>query len=155
LSGGLAHKLRTAGRLGPADLSLIAQAWLALLWADISVSLLPYAWWRGRLRRATSGEPGSAESLDRALFQAFGIALRNHIRPMNCLRRGLALHRLLVRRGVASRLVIGVRRPEDRLEAHAWIESAGRVLGDRPDVATLYTPLAPGEEGSAAVLPFD
>jgi hypothetical protein len=154
LSGGLAHKLRTAGRLGAADLLLVARAWLALFWADICVGLLPYPWWRGRLVRAASGVPGSTVPPDKAFFQAFGIALRNHLHAMNCLRRSLALHRLLARRGVASRLVIGVRRTEGGLEAHAWIESAGRVLGDRPDVAALYTPLPPGEEGAAA-LPFN
>jgi hypothetical protein len=155
LSGGLTHKLRTAGRLDPADLLLVAQAWLALLWADISVSLLPYPWWRGRLRRAAAGVSGRAELPGKALLRAFGIAVRNHIRPMNCLRRSLALHRLLVRRGMASRLVIGVRRPAGGLEAHAWVESAGRVVGDRSDVASHYTPLAPGDDDGASMLPFD
>lgn len=44
-----------------------------------------------------------------------------------CLMRSLVLLRMLARRGVVCRLVIGVR-PGERFEAHAWIEHAGHPL---------------------------
>jgi hypothetical protein len=44
-----------------------------------------------------------------------------------CLMRSLVLLRMLARRGVACRLVIGVR-PGDELTAHAWIEHQGIPL---------------------------
>jgi hypothetical protein len=44
-----------------------------------------------------------------------------------CLMRSLVLLRMLARRGVVCRLVIGVR-PGESLEAHAWIEHAGHPL---------------------------
>ena len=46
-----------------------------------------------------------------------------------CLMRSLVLLRVLSRRGVAGSLVIAVRPEErDRLDAHAWVEVAGRPL---------------------------
>lgn len=44
-----------------------------------------------------------------------------------CLMRSLVLLRMLARRGVVCRLVIGVR-PGEKFEAHAWIEHAGHPL---------------------------
>lgn len=51
-----------------------------------------------------------------------------------CLVRSLVLTSLLVRRGIESSLVIGVR-PDPSFEAHAWVECAGTPLlpaGDEP-----------------------
>jgi hypothetical protein len=51
-----------------------------------------------------------------------------------CLVRSLVLTSLLVRRGIQSSLIIGVR-SEPKFEAHAWVECAGMPLlppGDEP-----------------------
>jgi hypothetical protein len=39
-----------------------------------------------------------------------------------CLPRALAAHAMLRRRGIASRLCLGVARGRDTLSAHAWVE---------------------------------
>ena len=39
-----------------------------------------------------------------------------------CLPRALAAHAMLRRRGIASRLCLGVARKEGELAAHAWVE---------------------------------
>jgi Transglutaminase-like superfamily len=39
-----------------------------------------------------------------------------------CLPRALAAHAMLRRRGIASRLCLGVARDRDALSAHAWVE---------------------------------
>lgn len=44
-----------------------------------------------------------------------------------CLMRSLVLLRMLARRGVVCKLVIGVK-PGERFEAHAWIEHDGHPL---------------------------
>lgn len=44
-----------------------------------------------------------------------------------CLAQSLTLTRMLARRGIESRLVIGVR-PGERFAAHAWVECDGRPL---------------------------
>jgi len=45
-----------------------------------------------------------------------------------CLPRALAAHVMLRRRGIASRLCLGVARERGGLAAHAWIEVGGRKL---------------------------
>src|SRR5262245_45113060 len=52
-----------------------------------------------------------------------------------CLPRALAAHAMLRRRGVASRLCLGVARDETGLTAHAWVEVAKqKALSDAEGV---------------------
>jgi hypothetical protein len=47
-----------------------------------------------------------------------------------CLPRALAAHAMLHRRGIASRLCLGVARHGDELAAHAWVEiGADKIVG--------------------------
>lgn len=63
-----------------------------------------------------------------------------------CLPEALAAHRLLQRHGVPAQLRIGVQRPGERLAAHAWVESRGRVvIGEIDDLAD-FQPLERGGE---------
>ncbi len=58
-----------------------------------------------------------------------------------CLPRALAAHAMLRRRGIASRLCLGVARSGDEVAAHAWIEVGDRkIVGD--DGADRFTQLA-------------
>src|ERR1700730_2430119 len=45
-----------------------------------------------------------------------------------CLPRGLAAYAMLRRRGIASRLCLGVAREGEALSAHAWIELGQEVI---------------------------
>lgn len=74
----------------------------------------------------------AAERIVRAVDRAAGCG-PGFLRP-SCLPRSLTLWWLLRRAGQPAELRIGVRRAADRLEAHAWVELEGRVLGDLPDV---------------------
>ena len=48
-----------------------------------------------------------------------------------CLPRALAAHAMLRRRGIASRLCLGVAREGPELTAHAWLEiGKNRIVGD-------------------------
>ena len=58
-----------------------------------------------------------------------------------CLPRALAAHAMLRRRGIASRLCLGVARNDRDLTAHAWIEVGGRTLIGGED-AGRFAPLA-------------
>jgi len=61
--------------------------------------------------------------------------------PATCLSRALAAQVMLRRRGVPSRLCLGVARADDALAAHAWIEIAqGATVG--ADEAQRYTRIA-------------
>lgn len=69
----------------------------------------------------------------RALALAIGRASEfGFFRPA-CLVRSIALHRLLLARGiVGGRVQVGVVLQDGRLAAHAWVEYAGEILGDDP-----------------------
>lgn len=66
------------------------------------------------------------------------LAVQNTLIRPTCLVRSLTLWWLLRRRGIESGLRIGVRMREGKMEAHAWVERAGRVLNDAPDIGKQY-----------------
>jgi len=63
-----------------------------------------------------------------------------YLSPLDqCLPRSLALAATLARRGLAGRLVIGVRlRP---FLAHSWVQTGRAVLNDRPDIVRTFVPI--------------
>jgi len=64
----------------------------------------------------------------------------------NCLVRAVALQRLLEARGFPGSAVrVGARVDRGHFTAHAWVEYAGHVLGDRDWHVQRFTPLAPIE----------
>jgi hypothetical protein len=80
--------------------------------------------------------------LERALSRAvrFGV-----LRPRpKCLARAIALAALIRAAGVpGTRVRIGVQRSESgAFAAHAWVELAGRVVGDRVEYVATFTALA-------------
>ena len=78
---------------------------------------------------AIDARRAEARALARALDR---VASHGFSRPL-CLARSLALHYLLERRGIqGSEVRVGVRRAGTSLEAHAWVEWQGEVLGDDP-----------------------
>jgi hypothetical protein len=50
----------------------------------------------------------------------------------SCLAKSLTLWWLLARQGIATQLRIGIRKNEEKFEAHAWVERAGTALNE-PD----------------------
>src|SRR5205823_899665 len=61
----------------------------------------------------------------------------------NCLSRSLALLWLMKRHGVDAELCLGARMEEGQLAAHAWVESGGRIINDRPDVREKFAQFRP------------
>lgn len=132
-----------------AELRDAAVAVLALARAQLRVWTRP----PGRLvtlRPPAPDAPDASASaevprLERAVRDA-SVALeravrRGRLRP-SCLVRSLALADLLERRGVPGGLIrIGVRRDAGTLDAHAWVELDGRVVGDDPRRVRRFTPL--------------
>jgi Transglutaminase-like superfamily len=62
---------------------------------------------------------------------------------LTCLQRTMALHRLLARRGVATRPQIGVRKQGGELQAHAWLEYQGRIVNSSVAHCRQYQALRP------------
>ena len=104
-----------------------------------------------RLLAALSHRNGSSPSSQRPAARvvwAVKIAGR-YVPAASCLPQALTTQTMLKRRGYPAQIHIGLARSEaGMLEAHAWVESEGRVLvGDLTDLAR-YTPL-PSLEGQA------
>ncbi|HEU4978589.1 MAG TPA: lasso peptide biosynthesis B2 protein [Solirubrobacteraceae bacterium] len=74
-----------------------------------------------RARRTAEGDP-------RAVGRGLGRAVARTLTPLpadsRCLVRSLVLLRLLARRDIPARLVLGVT-PGERFAAHAWVEQDG------------------------------
>ena len=108
----------------------LREAAVALVLARIAIRLIPMARvlaWVGRPPRRTRRFPG-----DEAAWIAWAIETVGARRWMGAaaLQRALAMQAMLRRRGIASRLCLGVAREDGRLTAHAWVQ-VGRdiVLG--------------------------
>lgn len=70
------------------------------------------------------------------------VASRRGLVRGNCLSRSIALCWLLRRRAIPAQLRIGARKNGNQLEAHAWVEVAGRAVNDSDDVQTRFAPFA-------------
>ncbi|HVS63072.1 MAG TPA: lasso peptide biosynthesis B2 protein [Thermoanaerobaculia bacterium] len=62
-----------------------------------------------------------------------GSVARGGLVRVTCLRQAIALWWLLRRRRIACEIKLGVRRADDKVLAHAWVESGPIRLGAMPD----------------------
>ena len=136
------HKLLSFFHLPPADRLGLLQAWLLLLGVDLGLRWLSFTRLQALLSRAANPhQPDNpAETVRRWLVDLAG---RNHLYPMTCLRRALALQWLLARRGVQTRLRFGVKKEANELIAHAWLEREGIPVSEPELVTERYAALQP------------
>ncbi len=135
-------------RLPPAEWALALEALLLLLLAKLLSAGVPMRWWRRHLDMAEepppSGAPAAAtRRLASECAEASGLSPRRAGRIVRkvarrapfrtrCLARAMAAQWMLRRRGVASRLLFGVRRrgAPPALAFHAWLCVDGQpVIG--------------------------
>jgi hypothetical protein len=134
-----AFRLPRLDRLSGNDWLLLAEALPTLAWASLAIFLLPF-----RRVAATASEPrNAARTPDPQTARKIAWAVNAWARRVPwravCFQRGLAVHRMLRRRGYESVLHYGVAREEAKgLRAHVWV-----TLGDRAVVG--------GEEAPAFV----
>ena len=133
-------------------LALEAAAWLTL--ARVLVSYVPMRYWRRHVEAAGDGSDGvGPQPLGRAVGRMVRRVARRLPFEALCLPQAMAAKWMLRRRGVSSRLWIGVRRPAPGrpLDYHAWLTVDGEsVIGGRS--AGAYVPLPwplPPEAGAA------
>jgi len=148
---GAVRAIRIVARLPRRDASSFAAAWWALLACRLRLRF-PKALAAARLLRAelnASGDearpavPGSAR-----LVEVFELVVRNHVVAASCLPRALALKRYLRRSGVPSELRMGMRREAGPLEGHVWVESRGKIVGDRESFVSGYVRFRHAAPGS-------
>lgn len=120
---------------------LVATVSMPLFWVGLRVLGLTrvHAW--VRKTASASGAGVSTESM-RAMGRLVNTAAMRTIGPSNCLTRSLVLDWLLHRRGIDSRLRIGVKIDKGSLHAHAWVEFDGAPINDRSDVGQEFLPFA-------------
>lgn len=104
------------------------EAAIMLMLARLAVRFVPAARlfrWAGRPMKKVCRFAG-----DDAKWVAWAIEYTANRPGMDtqCLPRALAAHAMLRRRGIASRLCLGVAREGCDVTAHAWIEIGGRIL---------------------------
>lgn len=131
--------LRKWLKLSPVERRLLLRAWLLLGMIRVALWLLPFrVVYRLPARTQSAAPRCSIEQIGWAVAVA-GVYL-----PFaTCLPQALTAHVLLRRNGHAADLKIGVARDDrGRLEAHAWVESTGRiVIGGSAGSLARYTPL--------------
>jgi hypothetical protein len=100
----------------------LREAAVSLLLARIAVRLIPAARifaWANRpprqVRRFAADEIGW-------VLWAIDAAAAKSRKETLCLPRALATHSMLRRRGIVSRVCLGVAREQGKLAAHAWLE---------------------------------
>lgn len=138
------RKMRSAFRFSATEWLLFFQAWFWLLFFDIGLRTRPFPSLQTFAVRASAGLAPSSEQpedLILALKTAVDRARRNHLYPMTCLRRSLALQKMLTQRGIVSELKIGVQKELGTLSAHAWVEYRGKPIGEPEQVMDQYIPL--------------
>lgn len=142
--GALIRKFRRARALSFRGALAVVRAfgWIAII--RLGVRFLHYpalvAWLDRGLPRGGPAE-GTAAVIVKRSVTAVDIAARNSWPRPKCLARSLALRRMLRAAGIPAEMKIGVARPGDGFEAHAWVEVEGRVVNDAPDIATRFRPL--------------
>jgi hypothetical protein len=144
MTGKLSKFLALAG--AEKRIFLSAVMLLPLFWLGLRVFGL--ARFQARFERSPLGEQ---KSLPITALSGIGTLVNSAAHyapgPVTCLTRSLLLRWLLRRRGIASKLRIGVQLTEGRLDAHAWVEVEGIPINDAQDVAQRFAvfnePLSP------------
>jgi hypothetical protein len=140
--------LRRFLALSAADKWLLVKAALLLEAIKVGMRLLPFRTLR-RLSTLAAGAPARGlRHADRASSSAERVAWavqaasRSTPGVKSCLTQALVAQMLLSRRGHAALLHIGVAKGErGRFQAHAWVESEGKVMIGGSGVER-FTPLA-------------
>lgn len=123
------NRLNKFLRLSFSEKILLVRIWLLLATTRLGLSLLPFTTLRKVLATISPLIAGGGEawSEDRLVW-AVGAASR-YVPRATCLAHALAIQLVLKQSGRQASLHIGVNGVEgDHLDAHAWVESQGKVL---------------------------
>lgn len=144
------RSIRKFLRLPITDQCLLIESAFLLGAVRVALWLLPFQVLRRLLARITRMSSQQRTSNDRSLEQVvWAVGTASHYIPQasTCLTQALVAQVLLGRRGHPAHLRIGIARDAaGQLQAHAWVESGGKiVLGDLQDLWR-YNPLPPLED---------
>jgi len=137
------------------DRALVVEAALLLNLLRVTFRAVPFARlhaWLERWSRRWIAKPRGRENLvfdERRVAAAVNAVARRLPGRPTCLVEALVVEAMLRRRGGAPRLRFGVRRPDSvhkSLEAHAWVESGGRIVVGDLDGFEQYATLSDAQD---------
>ena len=113
-------------------LRLLPEAGLAVTLASLAIAFLPFRRLASRLSRARQASPTvsarAAATVAEAVRAVEAVSRRLPWRTV-CFQKGLALHWMLRRRGLASILHLGVAQEATKgLSAHVWVSLENEIL---------------------------
>ncbi len=135
-------------RLPAATQRLVLKAVLFMLVARLLADHVPMRWWRHRIHIAASPLPGALRTSPGAATDGSASRIGRIVRKVarrvpfaaRCLTQAMAVHWMLRRRGIPSRVVFGVRRsaaPDRALEFHAWARTTkGQIVVGGAEIGT-------------------
>jgi len=146
------EQIRKFLSLSTADQGLLLKSVFLLGMITLGLRVLSFQTMQ-RFLMGTGQKTAGGHRIDQPSASRIAWAVRvasRYIPAATCLPQALAVRMLFKQRGYPARLHIGVAKGErGQLEAHAWVESQGRiVVGNSPDLSR-YTPLPPLEGESA------
>jgi hypothetical protein len=118
-----------------------AECFLAICAARVAVRLFP----RLAIARAVNARGSERRGVNaEEIAETFARVVERHPLSTNCLHRALALHAVLMRRGVDARLRIGARRAAPHFPGHAWVEAGGVALNEACSLDETWVALVHG-----------
>jgi transglutaminase superfamily protein len=147
--------LRSFMMLSSGERRLLLGATLLSTVVQLALGRLPFTVLRRLVTRVRRSARRSDHAMAEQVVWAVTAVSRRAPGRATCLSRALTVHAMLARRGYPSSLRIGVvRGARGELQAHAWVESSGRVLigGTTSDIGH-FIPLASFGPGSGTPFP--
>jgi hypothetical protein len=150
------ERLRRFSALERPAQSLFLRALLLLPLVSLSLRWRGFRATQATLQRFLSNvksEQHQVQLPERAALTArlVNSAGRHRLSPATCLAKSLTLWWLLGRQGIASHLRIGIRKQNEKFEAHAWVERDGAALNEPDEHHRHYAAF----DGSLSAFPLD
>jgi len=115
---------------------VVFRALLELLRVDLQLLSGGFSCVYERVKLATPGLMRSRSRSETEICRAVDLACVFYFKEVRCLQRSAATVHLLRKAGIAAEMVIGIQPCPVR--AHAWVEVAGRVVGDKSYTSEKY-----------------
>ncbi len=133
------------------------KSWFTLLTITGCFRVLPYAWLKTYvIKPLLDTRPTPTKKVTTASVQTiealFLSACYRQPLTSTCLHRSLALKRLLTQQGLETKMIIGVKKENGKLMAHAWVDFEGQAFADTDENIDQYKPLANLEQGALLFL---
>jgi hypothetical protein len=135
------RRLLKMAEFSSAQWGLALRAWWVLGLVKIALQVGDFKSIRNWAATVRETKPLSAEQTNTLVDQTVQLVetiAGRHLTKITCLPRALTITRLLGRRGIRTDLKMGLRKEEDIVKGHAWVEYNQRPINDADDISTVY-----------------